>query len=85
MTGTLHSLTFLENVTIHEKYFFLFIPSHFFFFVENYNANLYLVNFDKESSFLIIPKILFIFILFLFIPNVLRWLPVTPQMNLIWD
>ena len=48
---------------------FLIIP----FFVENYNANLFLVNFDKELSFLIIPKFLF-----LFIPNVPRWLPVTP-------
>ena len=46
------------------------------FLVENYNANLFFVNF--EPSFLIIPKILFPFILFLIIPNVLRWLPVTP-------
>ena len=64
-------LPFMRNIFSSS---FLIIP----FFVENYNANLFLVNFDKELSFLIIPKFLFLFILFLFIPNVPRWLPVTP-------
>ena len=64
-------LPFMRNIFSSS---FLIIP----FFVENYNANLFLVNFDKELSFLIIPKFLFLFILFLCIPNVPRWLPVTP-------
>ena len=38
---------FLKKVTIHEKYFFLLILSRFFF-VENYNVNLFFVNFDKK-------------------------------------
>ena len=42
----------------------------FHFFVENYNVNLFLVIFKKKSSFFIILKILFLFIIFQFIPNV---------------
>ena len=46
---------------------FLFI----LLFVENYRTNQFLVNFDKEPSFLIIPKILFLLILFLSVHVVL--------------
>ena len=60
---------------------FLLIP----FFVENYNAILFLVNFDKEPLFLAVPKILFLFIFFLIILNVPRWLPVTPYVSLLQE
>ena len=45
---------------------FLFI----LLFVENYRTNQFLINFDKEPSFVIIPKILFLLISFLSVPIV---------------
>ena len=45
---------------------FLFIP----LFVENYRTNQFLINFDKEPSLLVTPKILFLLISFLSVPIV---------------
>ena len=45
---TLHSLMFLKKFTIHENIFSSSFSLISFFFLDNYNANLLFVNFDKE-------------------------------------
>lgn len=50
-----HSLEFFKKIT---RIFFLLFSFSFSFFFENYNINLFVVNFDKEPLFIIIHKIL---------------------------
>lgn len=44
-----HSLEFFKKIT---GIFFLLFSFSFSFFFENYNINLFVVNFDKEPSFI---------------------------------
>ena len=63
----LHSLNFLTFMRNMFYFLFFFIPLS----VENYRTNLFFINFDKEPSFLIIPEILFLLIIFLSVPIIL--------------